>query len=167
MEGILSGFTAEVLRCAQDDSFFSGWLGLREGSLDCGEGLDLAEMGRSSAAPLHELAEIWNGDAVPCGKNKNPGWRPAPLRFVLFFVDAAWRRRSAIDAEYLRGGNAVGGIDKIFQFFAGLEEGNLFWRNFDLGAGLGIAANAPATLTRAEAAEAANFNLVAFLKSVD
>src|ERR1700722_12356414 len=67
----------------------------------------------------------------------------------------------------LGGGDAVGGVDEIFEFFAGLEEGNLFGRDFDFGAGLGVAADATATLARAEAAEAANFDLVAFLKSVD
>src|SRR5689334_2710787 len=71
------------------------------------------------------------------------------------------------------GGRGSGGsiriraVDKILKFLAGLEEGNFLRRNFDLFAGLGITAGAAAAFPGAEAAEAANLDLVAFLEGFD
>ena len=58
-------------------------------------------------------------------------------------------------------------IDEVLQLFAGLEEGNLLGRHFHFGAGLRIAPGAAAALARAEAAEAADFDLVAGLQRAD
>src|SRR5258708_8350638 len=55
-------------------------------------------------------------------------------------------------------------IHKVFQFFAGLEEGNFLGWHFLLRAGLRIAAHAPAALPRAEAAESADLDLLALLE---
>src|SRR5664279_5318208 len=52
-------------------------------------------------------------------------------------------------------------VDHVLQFLAGLEEGDLLGRNFDAVAGFGIASDAGFALPGAEAAKAANFNLVA------
>ncbi len=52
------------------------------------------------------------------------------------------------------------GIDQVAKFLAGLEEWNTLRRNIDLGAGLGVAADAWFALARAEAAEAADFDFV-------
>src|SRR6185437_2033800 len=65
------------------------------------------------------------------------------------------------------GGIRIRAVDEILEFLAGLEEGNLLWRDFDLFAGLGIAAGAATAFARAEAAEAANLDLVAFLERFD
>src|ERR1700690_3561819 len=65
------------------------------------------------------------------------------------------------------GGGGFGAVDEILEFFAGLEEGDFLWRDFDFFAGFGIAAYATATLARAEAAEAADFDLVALLNGLD
>ena len=53
------------------------------------------------------------------------------------------------------------GVDHVFQFLAGLKEGNLLGRNFYAVAGLGVAADARLALPGAEAAEATNLDLVA------
>src|SRR6266851_1258059 len=58
-------------------------------------------------------------------------------------------------------------IDKVLELFAGLEEGNFLGRHFDLLAGFGIAADAPAALARAEAAEPADLDLLAFLEGTN
>src|ERR1700675_1057949 len=58
-------------------------------------------------------------------------------------------------------------VHKILELFAGLEEGNLLWRDFDFFTRFRIAANTAAALARAEAAEAANLDLVAVLQGLD
>src|SRR6266851_6525471 len=58
-------------------------------------------------------------------------------------------------------------VYKILQFFAGLEEGDLLRRNFDLCAGFWIAADAPAALPRAETSESANLDFFALLQGFD
>src|SRR5882757_1618709 len=57
-------------------------------------------------------------------------------------------------------GSVDAGIYQILQLLAGLEERNLFRGDFDFIAGLGITADAGFPLTRAEAAETANFDFV-------
>src|SRR5579859_733724 len=73
---------------------------------------------------------------------------------------ASGRRRSG-------GSLRIRTVYKILEFLARLEKGNLLWRDFDLFAGLGIAAGAATAFARAEAAEAANLDLVAFLERFD
>jgi len=73
-------------------------------------------------------------------------WIQLCLRF-----SGRWRRR--------RGWCDIA-VNQVFQLLAGLEEGDLFGGNLDPVAGLGIAADAGLTLPSAEAAKAANFNLV-------
>src|SRR6266849_1602669 len=58
-------------------------------------------------------------------------------------------------------------IHKIYQLFAGLEEGNFLGRHFDLLAGFRIAADASAALARAEAAEPADLDLLALLEGTN
>src|SRR5580693_9831764 len=58
-------------------------------------------------------------------------------------------------------------VHKILEFFAGLEEGNFLWWDFDFFTCFGIAAHAAAALARAEAAEAADFDFVAILQGHD
>src|ERR1017187_2664203 len=58
------------------------------------------------------------------------------------------------------GGRRDIAVDHVLQFLAGLEEGNLLGRNLDAVASLGIASDAWFALPGAEAAKAANFNLV-------
>src|SRR5215472_9179585 len=52
-------------------------------------------------------------------------------------------------------------IDKVFQLFAGLEEGDLLGGDVHAVAGLGVAADPGLSLPRAEATEAADLDLVA------
>src|SRR5260370_21447453 len=52
-------------------------------------------------------------------------------------------------------------IDQILQLLAGLEIGNAFGGNFHPRAGFGVAADSRLPLARPEAAESADFNLVA------
>ena len=52
-------------------------------------------------------------------------------------------------------------VDHVLQLLAGLEERNLLGGNFDAVAGLGVASHARLALPGAEAAEAADLNLVA------
>src|SRR5579863_2288129 len=52
-------------------------------------------------------------------------------------------------------------VYQVFQLFAGLEERDFLGRHFDLFPGLGIAAGARFALAGAEAAEAADLDLVA------
>src|SRR6516165_11993939 len=61
----------------------------------------------------------------------------------------------------------LGAVDEVLEFLAGFEERNLLGRHFDLFAGLGVPSHAPAALARAETAEAADFDFVAFLESID
>src|SRR5208283_4036035 len=58
-------------------------------------------------------------------------------------------------------------IHEILQFLAGLEKGNFLWRDVYLGAGLGIAPHAAATVARTKAAKAANLDLVALLQGLN
>jgi len=64
----------------------------------------------------------------------------------------------------LRRRNTSRGVHEIFQFLAGLKEGDFLRRHFHLGPGLGIPADPPPPLARAKTAEAANFDLVALLE---
>src|SRR3972149_6471972 len=59
------------------------------------------------------------------------------------------------------------GVEQLLQFLAGLEEGDALRGDLDLGAGLGVASQAPAALAGAEAAEAADFDLVVALQGLD
>jgi len=52
-------------------------------------------------------------------------------------------------------------VDDVFQLFAGLEEGDLLCGYIDAVAGFRIASDARIALSCAEAAKAADFNLVA------
>src|SRR5215472_5481519 len=65
------------------------------------------------------------------------------------------------------GGFSGSVIHKIFQFFAGFEEGNLLRGNFHFFAGLRIAPNTPAGLARAKTAEAANLDFLSLLQGRD
>src|SRR5271166_3793214 len=58
-------------------------------------------------------------------------------------------------------------IHEVLQFLAGLEEGDLLRRNFHFFSGLRITSYAAAALASSEAAEAADLDLVALLKSID
>ncbi len=53
------------------------------------------------------------------------------------------------------------GIHQVAKFLGWLEEGNLLGGNIDLLAGLGVATDAGVSLASAEAAEAADLDLVA------
>src|ERR1700719_2788190 len=53
------------------------------------------------------------------------------------------------------------GVHDVFKFFAGLEVRNLLGRDFNPRSGLGIAPDAGLALTRPEAAEAADLDLIA------
>jgi hypothetical protein len=66
-------------------------------------------------------------------------------------------------------GRAAGfaGIYEIAEFLAGFEERDALGRDIDLGTGFGVAAGAGVALPRAEAAEAADFDLVTGFESVD
>ena len=75
-------------------------------------------------------------------------------------------------ATKLGGANQAAGtpsavLTKSFSSLLGLKKGIFLGGTSTLGAGLGIASDAAATLARAEAAETANLDLVAFLESVD
>jgi len=59
------------------------------------------------------------------------------------------------------------GIHQVFEFFAGLEEWNLFGWDFDAVSRLRIATDPGIALAGAEAAKAANLNLVADTKRSD
>ena len=58
-------------------------------------------------------------------------------------------------------------IDGVAEFFGGLEEGDSLGGDVYLSAGLGIAADAGVALAGTEAAEAANFDLVAGFEGPD
>src|SRR5215467_14595980 len=58
-------------------------------------------------------------------------------------------------------------VYKIFQFLAGLEVGNLLGGHFHLFSGLRVAPHASAAFAGAEAAEASNLDLLAFLQGSD
>src|SRR5579859_273631 len=64
-------------------------------------------------------------------------------------------------------GSCFRAVDEILELFAGLKERNLFWRDFDFRARLGIATDAAAALARAEAAEPADLDFVALLERFD
>src|SRR5215469_6997618 len=66
-----------------------------------------------------------------------------------------------------RRSSRLGTVDEVLEFLAGFEEGNLLRRHLDLFAGLGVPSHAPAALAGAETAEAADFDFVAFLESID
>src|SRR4051812_37853072 len=59
------------------------------------------------------------------------------------------------------------GVDRITQLFRGLEERDPFGGNVDALAGLGVTTDAGVALAGAEAAKAADFNLVAGLERTD
>src|SRR5262249_31693772 len=65
------------------------------------------------------------------------------------------------------GGCRLGVVNEVLEFLAGLEEGNALGRHFDLFAGLRIASHAAGALAGAEAAEAANLDLLALLDGFD
>src|SRR5215469_5848161 len=89
---------------------------------------------------------------------------------VVHFVPASGGSRSPLGvrriARRLRS-SRLGTVDEVLEFLAGFEEGNLLGRHLDLFAGLGVPSHAPAALSGAETAEAADFDLVAFLESID
>jgi len=64
-------------------------------------------------------------------------------------------------------GVGVQTINQFAKFPARLEERNSLRRHFDLGSGFWIAPDAPASLARVEASEAADFNLIAGSQGTD
>src|SRR5713226_2138401 len=58
----------------------------------------------------------------------------------------------------------LGVIHEVFQFFAGLEEGNFLGRHFYFRAGFRVAADSAATFPRAKAAESADLDLLTLLQ---
>jgi len=59
------------------------------------------------------------------------------------------------------------GVYEVAEFFAGFEEGDAFGGDVDFGAGLGVAADAGFALAGAEAAEAADLDLVVGFERAD
>jgi len=64
-------------------------------------------------------------------------------------------------------GGGGAGVYQVAEFFAGFEEGDAFCGDVDFGAGLGVAADAGFALAGAEAAEAADLDLVVGFESAD
>lgn len=60
-----------------------------------------------------------------------------------------------------------GGVYGVAKLFGWLEERDAFGGNLNFGSGLGVAASARIALTRPEAAETTNLNLVAGLEGTD
>src|SRR5260370_5974610 len=58
-------------------------------------------------------------------------------------------------------------VDHVLEFLAGLEIGDLFGRDLNAGAGLGVASHAGLALAGAEAAKAADLDLVARAQGAD
>ena len=58
-------------------------------------------------------------------------------------------------------------VDQVLEIFAGLEVRNALLRNLDVIAGLGVAALTRAPTSHAEAAEAAQLDLVVALQRID
>jgi len=59
------------------------------------------------------------------------------------------------------------GVDGVAEFLGGLEEGDALGGDFHLGTGFGVASDAGVALAGAEAAEAADFDLVSGFKGFD
>ena len=92
---------------------------------------------------------LWGGCT-----NLHGGW-VVGVDVLDFFVGAA-----------VFGGDGVG-VDGVAEFFRGFEEGDAFGGDVDLGSGFGVAADAGVALPGAEAAEAADFDLVARFEGAD
>src|SRR6267143_7093492 len=95
---------------------------------------------------------------------------PAPSQASFIFCCKWKRREQGIFREpgarllaARRRGLGFRAIHKVFQLFAGLEEGNFLGRHFDFLACFRIAADSPTALPRAEAAESADLDLLALL----
>src|ERR1700751_661544 len=90
-----------------------------------------------------------------------------PRRAWIHGPDALGHRNPRIVSAALTRAGVLARIYQVAQFFAGLEVGNTFGRNLNLGSRLWIASYARLALTDPEASESPNLDLVSRLERAD